>query len=352
MSHVKLYLYRAGLVLWALFCVGLVGEVALRLAGQGPPNRYDRSPYIYNPDAAVAHPWSRGQENVFRIAVIGDSFAEGAGVELMDRYLTRLEYLMNLNEGVRPAEVRGFVASGTSTFQQQRLLRKALKWEPELVILGVCLNDFEDWSHGKEVTEHINAVFPRPPPQWAAGLLRRSRLLGWIYTQKEARYSAKAFLDYYDWLYREEYSGRKRFDKAIGWFVEACAKYDVRLVAVIFPLFSHDLHQDRYPFHRMHEIIRETMDRHGMRHFDLYRFYRDIDHTRLEAIPMIDPHPNEIAHRIAAESILFELLTNRVVDISYLPHHLAPQLKDKRWHDLERRMMDPLHLSEDDRDFY
>ena len=46
----------------------------------------------------------------------------------------------------------------------------------------------------------------------------------------------------------------------------------------------------------------------GIPVFDLFEVYRDIEGRRLPVTPFTNPHPNELAHRLAADAILDELV--------------------------------------------
>ena len=66
-------------------------ELALRLVPPREPTPdADRSPMFYDRTEARAHPWTLGASNLLRIAVIGDSFTVGVGVQTDDTYGARL----------------------------------------------------------------------------------------------------------------------------------------------------------------------------------------------------------------------------------------------------------------------
>lgn len=82
---------------------------------------------------------------------------------------------------------------------------------------------------------------------------------------------------------------------------------------VIFPLFSFGMGDD-YPFGEIHDILHRTLKEVGLPYVDLFPYYRNLDHTRLEVVPGRNPHPSEVAHRIAAEVLWLNLLES-----GYLP---------------------------------
>jgi hypothetical protein len=71
---------------------------------------------------------------------------------------------------------------------------------------------------------------------------------------------------------------------------------------MIFPLFSWEL-DDRYPFRDIHDRLHRDLETAGLPYLDLLPAYRGLEHRTLEAVPFKDPHPNDVAHRIAAEEL-------------------------------------------------
>jgi len=75
----------------------------------------------------------------YRIAVLGDSFVWGIGVNDQSRFTEILERLLP------GSEVLNFGVSGYGPIQYYLLLDKVISFRPDLVILSFCLaNDFED----------------------------------------------------------------------------------------------------------------------------------------------------------------------------------------------------------------
>ena len=190
----KNILHRLMLVLFAIVLSLGAAELSLRLlkeessAFASKLPYFDRSRFLYISQPGRDHPWTAGNMPALHIAAIGDSITAGAGVLPYDRYGNRLEALLNLNEGVMPAMVSTFARPGTSTFQQINLLREALTHDPDIVILGICTNDLEDWNKPKEFKAWRNQGIPLPTP---AGM-RWSRILTWMHGKTEALRTARA----------------------------------------------------------------------------------------------------------------------------------------------------------------
>lgn len=322
MWAVKRLLQKTGLALVALLmCLGVVEVFWRAMDPDGAqasalPPYFDRSRYFYIPETEREHPWADGPPGL-RVAVIGDSITLGAGVQPYDRYGSRLEALLNLNRDVPPALVSVVAVEGTSTHEQVRLLGQALEEDPDLVILGICANDTEDWSRPEEFRAWRAEAIPRPPP----AVVRGSRLLAWAHGKKEALRTARAHVAYYRRLYDPAYSGRIRFDKALARFAETCRASNADLVAVVFPLLSWSLDEEAYPFSFVRDEVLASLHRHGIPAVDLWSAVEGMASIRLEAIPRIDGHPNEIGHRIAAEELYRFLLEEGMIDPAYEGRH-------------------------------
>ena len=304
-------------------------EIAFRITGRsdgtdasfGPD--FDRSQAIFYSDVARAHPWSQGDEPGLTIAVIGDSVTNGSGVQPDDSYGMRLERLLNLNEGLPPAEVHVFAKGGTSTFMQDGFLKQALAVEPDLILLGISLNDAEDWSEPETLKGWRQDLFPRKPPGWIAPLVRRFRLARWLHLRGEQPRINRAHIGYYDKLYDPAYSGHRKMVAAFKRFKARCDEAGVTFAAVVFPNLSWSLMEGQYPFQDIQTDTVRILRDLGIPTHDLFENYRGKSPDRLQVIPNIDGHPNEIGHRIAAEAVLAFLLGQDLIPRAYLPHSLA-----------------------------
>ena len=336
---------RLLLVLVACSLVFVVMEAVMRVgqASLSSTLRHDRSSITFYPSGERLNPWSAHHPDPLRLAVVGDSITHGAGVHFLDTYGMRLEALLNHNEGQRPAEVRVWARGGESTYTELRYLEEVLPWEPDLLILGICLNDTEDAHNMNEVRRWRLDALPTPPSPGLARVLQYTRLGTWVY-QKMAHYKARqGYREYYRKLYDEEYSGWKRFVYALRRFDEVCREHEISFVPVVFPLFT-DVDNDTFDW--IHEQIAEVFREEGIAHLDLRETYRGLSPDRLQVIPYIDPHPNEIAHRLAAESVFQYLLANELVDADYLPEH-ANESPERMWEILGRFMHDVVRVDED-----
>jgi hypothetical protein len=329
----KRFLTVSALILFGL-TLALGGlEVALRIGGAGAPPvldpTYDRSPLRFAPDGDRRNPWARNEDDALRVAVIGDSFANGFANQWYDGYPQRLEHLLNLNADARPAQVKAFARNGTSTWDQRQFLDKALDQGADLIILGIFLNDTQ--------TRHdpvIAARSVRIPTGWRLGLVRSSRALAWIYLRYENVRRNWTFDQHQEYLYSPDNRGFRLFKRAIRLFARTTREREVGLVAVIWPnMFA--LGSD-YPLAIAHERIAQVLGQARVPYLDLLDEFMDKSPIRMAAFPGVDSHPSEIAHRVGATAIFEYLVAGGHIDSSYQPRQQRP-MGDAYWLERVRR---------------
>ena len=74
---------------------------------------------------------------------------------------------------------------------------------------------------------------------------------------------------------------------------------------------------------------------------DLFPVYQGMSPDRLQVIPLIDGHPNEIGHRIAAEALFEFLIRQQYVSRHYMPKHRGYQSR-KYWASMTERKLQPM----------
>jgi hypothetical protein len=143
----------------------------------------------------------------FRVAVIGDSFTMGAGIELEETYHKLIEKKLNDTQTETTYEFINFGVGGYSLNQYLEVLRhKAAKYKPDLILIGFCpKNDFYDPHSNKVYKEKekgypffesflwnkLVQIFPDPEEQgWRQDIL--DRLKG-KYDEMEKGYMRRCF---------------------------------------------------------------------------------------------------------------------------------------------------------------
>lgn len=301
-------------------------EITLRLMPEKPSKVYtylaDRSHEYMSHPYSETYAWKDyGEQEDFRIVIIGDSFAMGVGVQPDDRLGERLERMLNVNSANQPEpfNVYTFGASGTSTHQQRGLVEDSVKRGADLVILSICLNDTEDWTTTDITFNRLMETSPRKPTGAAAWWAGHSALGKLVTNKIAAKRSQNALPDYYREIYDKDYKGWERFYVSIRQIEEKCRQYEVPLVVMVWPLLSHPLDEAHYPFTFCHTQIRTEIEQYSSIHFlDLYDTFKDMDPLRLQAVPILDPHPNEIAHRASTERLKNFLMEEKLLVGKYI----------------------------------
>ena len=335
---------QALLVLFGCALLFVVLELGLRIIRFTPASdalaRSDRSDVFYRMDRERLHPFEAGTAGVFRIAVIGDSFAHGEGVQVDDRFAAKLERMLNANAGVRPACVDVYARCGTSTYQQMPLLEKALEEEPDLVVLSVCLNDTENRRNPLQLRAWRLEMQPAAPSGIWTVLVRVSHLFGLIHYKLEHHKARKGYFRYYKRLYDPAYDGWRYFTNAIVSMRNACAEHDTPFLVLIHPLLTEPFKEGMYPFEFVHDAIHAHLDAERIPYVDVLPRVRNAMSVRMTAIPSIDPHPSEIAHRIVAETLFDFVLEKGYVGPEYALRWRAASERtlSERWKETGARM--------------
>jgi len=292
----------------ALLVSLLVGEAAVRLLapvpGKGPyaPVRIDRRPINSRGyrDLERAIP----KAGALRRAVcLGDSFTWGVSVLFDDAWPQRLERGLAREHGER-WEAVNLAEPGLNTVQEaSKLGAEGFAYGPDVVVLGYVLNDSEDETAAEARRAADWAAEARRPPSTLESLLDRSALGRMVRTRVGATIENRRRISGFRSMYDDGYAGWAAAESALRAMGGMCRERGVPLVVAIFPLFGNPL-DGRYPFAEAHSKVARAAGEAGAKVVDLLPYYRGLDWRILVVNGASDEHPNEIAHRIAAQAIL------------------------------------------------
>ena len=240
---------------------------------------------------------------VTRVVLLGDSFTEGQGVKEEDTTARRLEALLNAS-GPRRFEVLNCARRGADFPSLHKMFEKVLPYGPDIVVHAMVLNDpersrefearrtgLDDWI--LERRRLVTAPEPFPPAA--------SRLVEFVRDRLEARRIGGETTRWYLDLYGPA--------NAEGWARTQAAMRDMdarmrerggRFLVASWPLLV-DLQS--YPFSAADEAVARFCAAAAIPRVDLRPALAVRPAPSLWVHP-VDHHPNEVAHRLAAEALL------------------------------------------------
>jgi hypothetical protein len=302
---------RGEIALLILSLISFLGlaEAAVRILAADRPHSLGYAPV--NTDGRERRPINhRGYRDlehatakppgVRRVVFLGDSFTWGASVLFEDTYPQRVG--RGLERRGERWEVVNLAEPGLNTVQEAaKLASEGLAYEPDLVVLGYVLNDSEDESaaEARRAADWREDRKAAPAP----GLLDRSVLWRMIRTRIWATRENRRRIEGFRSMYAPTFSGWLAGQKALKAMGGMCRERGVPFVVVIFPLFANPL-DDGYPFTEIHAQVTRVAAEAGARVVDLLPYYRGLRWELLVVNGEADEHPNEIAHRIAAQTLL------------------------------------------------
>jgi hypothetical protein len=226
---------------------------------------------------------------------LGDSFTYGRGVRYEDLYLTRLGQLFN--NGSDRVEVRncGVVGAGVEEVIETYGLESADLPSGSLVIYGMVLNDFGLDTAGS--IKGLNFIDLNNGGYRFSPIRQRSAFVNFVLHAVETRRLHTATVGAYLESFEGE-SAEQGFAR-LSELNESVVDDGGALLVVVFPLL-YDF--EDYRFDSIHKKIASFCDRESILYLDLLPAFSRFEAQDLWANPT-DHHPNEVAHRIAADEI-------------------------------------------------
>jgi lysophospholipase L1-like esterase len=255
-----------------------------------------------------------------RIVVIGDSVTFGSGVAVGDRFTDRLEMLLGARLGAE-VEVLNLGVGGYDTLQEVATLEDVgLRFEPDLVVVGYCVNDLGDNSPNLEYIQRLREADSRLYRLRVAQLLSTSidrlRLM---------------------WLLRE--SNRDRYVAERHRGLIAPVSGDGELMALRDELREHMEASGKRDF--MLSWYRSEVHL-GRLAYALDRLARVADENGFEAVVAVLPYLGESA----SYDIVYRMIEHLAVARALGAVVLAPALSPAGLESLRSREEDPVHLNE------
>ena len=236
-----------------------------------------------------------------RVIAIGDSFTFGIGVPLEATWSQVVERGLTAAWHA-PVQVvnAGFAAGFMPSYYTDWLLDAGLRLDPELVVVGVCLNDlgeipmlaygFDEPPSGSMLLDWVRRRMARRAVEQGLERMRTD--------PKAKRFDFKRVID----RDPRTWEGTQRALRATR---DGLAAHGVGLVVAVFPMLS-QLASD-YPYQSLHDMLVAFCQAEGIEVVDLGPRFRGQQDTALWAHPT-DQHPNDRGQAMLGAGILEYLL--------------------------------------------
>ncbi|MEM3122317.1 MAG: SGNH/GDSL hydrolase family protein [Candidatus Pacearchaeota archaeon] len=234
-------------------------------------------------------------KNIIRIIGLGDSVTFGAYIEEKDTFLNVLEEKLNENGNY---EVINFALSGYNTEQNLAVLKhKAIKFNPDIVLLVFVYNDFEE---------------PTNPIAEDSFIQKLRNLMRHVYTVRLAYWNYIKLTE--ESKIETEYSKLDETRKQITFdsmkkMAEISKKNNVKFVVLIWPhlpVWQNDFYQGYKK-----DIIKlaEESKFYVIEMDDIWQGYNEE-----ELIVPKEGHPNALANRIVGEKLYESFLNQGIIE--------------------------------------
>jgi hypothetical protein len=242
---------------------------------------------------------------VRRVALLGDSFTEGQGVVEQDTYSSRLQALLEAGPGGR-WEVLNCGRRATDFPALRHVFDEVLALEPDVIVYAMVLNDPEQAPSFRGRQSYLNdwiidrrrMSIHQPGHALAFFDLRLQALAeDRLESYRVGRDSVQWYLDMYGEPNRE---GWRRTQGYLREMASATRRRGGSFVVARWPILVGL--EGGYPFAAASEAIERACAALGIASHDLLPALRAAPTESLWVHPL-DMHPNDVAHRLAAESL-------------------------------------------------
>ena len=248
-------------------------------------NANARDDIIYEPKIA---PGKR------RLTIFGDSFSNGHGIKDINK---RYSNIIREKYGNR-IEVHNMSVSGGNSHSQLENMERLLPlgYEYDVILLAYCLNDVDYFiNKSKDIYKRIHLFGSR-----LGYIAKNSYFINTLAFRLFALRDPD-FMNYSDFVLKG-YNGylwglQKEKLQEIKQFV---IKHEANLVVFTFPFLQQS--KEDYLFRQAHENLTQFWKEQGVTHVDLLKTYEPYFGPQL-TVNKYDAHPNEFAHRLAANEV-------------------------------------------------
>lgn len=260
-------------------------------------------------------------KGVQRILCLGDSLMYGGEVSFPGMFTRQLE--VGLKKYFKNVEV---LNCGTTSYSLREYLiyleKKGLKFNPDVVIIGLCLNDYEVSSHknapGHNVQKGASRIMIKNRRQ---SMEKIKRFLFHSYFLEYLKDSLVLIMPYKRQKIKRDYDTAKDPNSWIGtedYFAKikaVCDKNKMKLLIVVFPtadqIVNYSVAEEPQQF------IRSVMGKLDIDYVDLLKVYSDHLSGGERVFSRFDGvHPLPLGHKIAADAVEEKIIEDNLLNKS------------------------------------
>ena len=250
---------------------------------------------------------TKRQPGEYRVLSVGDSLTFGTGVPLENTWPQLLEERLREQRGTLVEVINAGLASGSHwpPGYYPWLESDGVLLEPDVVILGICLNDMSDTVPMLAYRRPEFGLEEGDLRPWLGGA---SQLLNHLQLTLAQRWERQHPIDAVR-LVQEDAESWAECRESMRAIRDLLEERDIRFVVTVFPMFC--LLGESYPYIGLHEMMEEFCRVEGIEHMDLLSRFRGMDEEDLWVHPT-DQHPNHVGHIIMADGIYQYLEANPI----------------------------------------
>jgi peptidoglycan/LPS O-acetylase OafA/YrhL/lysophospholipase L1-like esterase len=219
------------------------------------------------------------QLGTIRMLITGDAYTSAEGVDTEQAWPRLLEHKLKNKSLSTTPEVLNFAITGYGPTQEAAIVDRFVpEYHPDLVILEMFINDFDDEIQGNTIRDSIGFENPNAQTSWK-GVVKLSHLSAWLNSQMSrsrqllfGKPSAQArFFGGLDWLERDSAvhrpDVRERVKTRLAQILNAVRSNHASVLVVFVPGAIQVCRVDELPYLARAHIDQSTLDLEGPQRF-------------------------------------------------------------------------------------
>ena len=272
----------------------------------------------YNSLGFIGEEIAPKSKETVRILGVGDSITEAIYLPEEKNFLNQLKKPLNVQIGV-PIEIINAAVGGYNTWQELELLRrKALSVHPDIIIVGICMNDFvyspprlkKTWFNGV-----VESFRDGSKARYFNYIYQRSDLYKLIYDllSRKSRIGLgeERFRDYLmDYEFRISQTDIEKWKVPFLEMMRLAESENIKIIFVLFPLQNQVIKKESATCKPLTDFFRDK-NAHYIDLIDTFIRKADSGGELFERRDLI--HPTSLGHNIAAETIFAYIVDNKIL---------------------------------------